>query len=87
MAPSHAKWQGIRIVPYMHKLNIIGYYPTDCSELMIDISTHTPTFLSMFKCLYLHNVKYLHHQSNSDGNIKAVEHGNHTEKREPLHFC
>lgn len=43
---------------------------------MIEASTHTPTFPSIFKGLYLHNVWCLHqYQSNSDGNIKAVHVG------------
>lgn len=61
------------IASYIYKLNIRGYCLTDCSELMIDTSTHTPTVPPIFKCLYLHNVWCLHqHQPNSDGKTKAV---------------
>lgn len=60
------------------QLNIRGYSLTDCTELMIETSTRTPTFPSIFKSLYLHNVWCLHqHKSNSDASIKAglVGHG------------
>lgn len=60
------------------QLNIRGYSLTDCTELMIDTSTHTPTFPSIYKSLYLHNVWCLHqHKSNSDASIQAglVGHG------------